>query len=244
MKLLTKTFLIGLLSTAALVLPAAAQTTKPAKAAKAKPATTKPVEDPAEFAKAAAARAESLINGLNIDDAAKADRAKAALTAFLVDIHQWHVANDDRIKQLSKDPAGADELEKIQAERRAIHNADMAKLSAELTPDQLEKVKEKLTGGQMMATVKNYPVIVKNITPEESAMILKTLQEAREEAMDSGSKNERVAIFKKYKGKINNELDAHGHTVAQDYKDWGAAQKAAKQSGAATKPADEGADAN
>ncbi len=190
MNSLAKTLMVGLLGGVAVVLPAAAQTTDPAKPARSSAAAVKPVENPAEFEKSAGARAASIIQGLHIEDAAKADRAQAALTAYLVDIHQWHVANDDQIKQLSKDPAKADELEKIQAGRRAIHDADIQKLSAELTPEQLDKVKEKLTGGQMMATLKNYPVIVPNLTDEDKAMISKTLLAAREEAMDSGSKNE------------------------------------------------------
>jgi Protein of unknown function (DUF3826) len=236
MKTLTNILIVGLLSGGTFIVPAAAQTTQPAMAMQ------KPAEDSSEFEKSTGARAVSIIQGLHIEDAAKADRAQAALTAYLVDIHQWHIANDDNVKQLSKDPAKADELEKIQAGRRAIHDADIQKLSAELTPEQLDKVKEKLTGGQMTATLKNYPAIVPNLTDDDKAMISKTLLAAREEAMDSGSKNERVAIFKKYKGQINNYLDAHGHNVKQAYADWGAAQK--KKTSATTKPADEGTDQN
>jgi hypothetical protein len=209
-------------------------------------ATSQPAAAPdAAFAESANGRAESIIKGLNIDDAAKADRATSALAKFLIDIHDWHTANDQKIKELSKDPTAADQVTKIQDERRAIHDADIKALSAELTPEQLDHVKEKLTGGQMTATVRNYPEIVPNLTDEDKAMIAKTLLEGREEAMDAANKNERVAIFKKYKGRINNYLDAHGHNVKQAYADWGAAQKKKTAAGATTKPAaEEGADAN
>jgi hypothetical protein len=208
-------------------------------------ASSQPAAAPdAAFAESANGRAESIIKGLNIDDAAKTDRAQAALAKFLIDMHEWHATNDQNIKQLSKDPNSAAEVTKLQDQRHAIHDTAIQALSAELTPDQLDKVKEKLTGGQMTATVRNYPEIVPNLTDEDKAIIAKTLLEGREEAMDAANKNDRIAIFKKYKGRINNYLDAHGHNVKQAYTDWGAAQKK-KAAGATSKPAaEEGGDAN
>jgi hypothetical protein len=53
------------------------------------------------------------------------------------------------------------------------------------------------------------------------------LKAAREEAMDGGSAGEKSAIFQKYKEQINDYLNAHGHDVAQAYKDWNAKQELA-----------------
>jgi hypothetical protein len=200
-------------------------------------ATTQPSTRPAPSAqleKSANDRADSIVGKLGIDDPAKAARVHDILASQMIALHEWHQANDAQVKQLGK-AGGGPELDSIEATRHALHDAFLAKLSAELTSDQIDTVKEKLTGGQMTATLRNYPDIVPNLTDDDKAMITKTLLEAREEAMDSGSKNERIAIFKKYKGKINNYLNAHGHNTAQAYKDWGAAQKA-KQSGASTQP--------
>jgi len=197
---------------------------------------TQPSEAPAQIEKSASSRADSIVRSLNIDDSAKAARVHDILVDHAVAMYQWHQTNDARVKQLNKTKDGSDELSSIQATRQTLHDAFLAKLSAELTPEQIDTVKEKLTGGQMMATVRNYPVIVPNLTDDDKAMILKILMEAREEAMDSNSRTERIAIFKKYKGKVNNYLNAHGHNVAQAYKDWGAAQKA-KQAGTTTQPA-------
>jgi hypothetical protein len=210
----------------------------PAQAKKKKDATTQPatqpVEDSDQIEKSAGDRADSVVKNLNIDDEAKAARVHDILTNQLVAVRQWHQDNDAKIKQLGKD--GGDEVTALQAKLQASHADFIAKLSAELTPEQMEIVKEKLTGGQMMATYRNYPEIVPNLTDEEKAKVLDLLKQAREEAMDAGSKNERIAIFKKWKGKINNYLDADGHNVAQAYKDWGNAQKA-KKAGASTQPA-------
>jgi hypothetical protein len=197
--------------------------------------TTQPAPVSAQFEKSAEGRADSIVRDLQIDDSAKAARVHDAITNQLVALHQWHEANDAQVKQVTKAGGGPD-LDRIEATRHDLHNAFLAKLPADLTPDQIDTVKEKLTGGQMTATLRNYPEIIPNLTDDDKAMIAKTLLEGREEAMDSGSRTERIAIFKKYKGKINVYLDAHGHDVKQAYKDWGAAQKA-KQAGASTQPA-------
>ncbi len=44
--------------------------------------------------------------------------------------------------------------------------------------------------------------------------------------MDGGSANEKSAIFKKYKGKINNYLDKQGYNVKQAQKDLAEKEKA------------------
>jgi hypothetical protein len=178
-------------------------------------------------------RAASIVASLKLDDPAKAARVQTIIENQYVAIHQWHADNDAKRKALgSTQPAGpdADAAKAIQDSYQALHDNYITALSSELTPDQMDKVKEKMTGGQMTATLHNYPVIVPNLTDEELAMISKLLHDAREDAMDSGSRNERIAIFKKYKGRINIYLNAHGHNVSQSYKDFGAAQKAKKAS--------------
>jgi hypothetical protein len=201
-------------------------------------AGTQPAPLSAEVQKSIDARADSVVKNLNIDDSTKATRVHDSITTFLTAIHQWHQQNDARLKQLGK--TGGEESDQIQAERHTIHDAFLAKLSADLTPDQIDTVKEKLTGGQMMATYRNYPEIVPDLTDQEKAKVLETLKQGREEAMDSGSRTERIAIFKKYKGQINNYLNANGHHVAQDYKDFGKTQKAKKSAAtqATTEPSD------
>jgi hypothetical protein len=200
-------------------------------------AATQPSEASAAIESTAGARADSVVKNLNIDDPAKAARVHDAILNELVAIRQWHADNDARLKELGKN--GGDELDQIQAKRHALHDAFEAKLSADLTPEQMDTVKEKLTGGQMMATYRNYPEIVPNLTDEEKAKVLEILKEGREEAMDAGSRKERIAIFKKYKGRVNIYLNANGHNVAQAYKDWGKAQKEKKE-GATTEPVKEG----
>jgi hypothetical protein len=49
-----------------------------------------------------------------------------------------------------------------------------------------------------------------NLVEEHKQKILELLKQAREEAMDGGSADEKTAIFQKCKGKINNYLSKQG----------------------------------
>src|SRR5436190_22485974 len=110
-------------------------------------------------------------------------------------------------------------------------------MAAELTPEQMDKVKDKMTYNKVQVTYDAYCEIVPNLTEPQKEKIFELLKEAREEAMDAGSAEEKSAIFKKYKGKINNYLSAQGIDVGKAYKDWGARQKA-KQTTTTTQATD------
>jgi hypothetical protein len=212
---------------------------KSKKASSTQPAEQKSSEDvAAQQATSDDSRATSIVDSLKIDDSSKATHVHDTIAAQYKAIHEWHAANDAQRKALSTtQPTGddADKAKEIHASYQELHDHFITALSADLTADQIDKVKEKMTGGQMTATLKNYPVIVPNLTDEDLATIKTMLEQARDDAMDANTKNERIAIFKKYKGKINNYLDAHGHNVKQAYKDFGAAQKA-KTNAASTQP--------
>ena len=60
---------------------------------------------------------------------------------------------------------------------------------------------------------------------------------AREKAIDGGSADEKSAIFKKYKGRINNYLSTQGIDMKQAEKAWGQKQKQQQAATKATQPA-------
>lgn len=179
-------------------------------------------------------RSADIVDALFLSDGAKAQRVQAILVAQYRALNAWHEQHDAELKALKKS-AGSDDREaatkakaKIattQASLKNIHDEFLAKLATELTPAQIETVKDKMTYGKVKVTFDGYVEIVPNLTDAEKARILELLKEAREEAMDGGSADEKSVIFKKYKGKINNYLSSQGHDVAQAYKDWGAKQK-------------------
>ena len=88
----------------------------------------------------------------------------------------------------------------------------------------METVKDKMTYYKVEVTYKAYCEILPNLTSDDKAMILAALKEAREEAMDGGSADEKTAIFQKYKNQVNTHLSKKGFDVAKATREWEARQ--------------------
>jgi uncharacterized protein DUF3826 len=168
-------------------------------------------------------RTKYVLNGLALADANKAARIHDIVYAQCESLRVWHDQNDPKLKAARSD---TNAVVQIQVSLKQLHNEFIAKLSENLTPSQVEMIKDGMTHGVVQVTYNAYLEIVPDLTDSDKAKILELLKDGREEAMDSGTSKERAAIIKKYKGKINNYLDAHSHNVAKAYNDWGAKQKA------------------
>jgi len=136
---------------------------------------------------------------------------------------------DAKLKAEGKEINYANRANQIQAGSKPLHDQFIANLSALLTPAQVETVKDKMTYNKVKVTYDAYCAIVPNLTDADKSKILELLKAAREEAIDGGSAPEKSAIFQKFKDQINAYLDAHGHNVAQAFKDWEAKQELAKK---------------
>jgi hypothetical protein len=187
-------------------------------------------ESDSAYAQSLEKRVADLLSVLSLKDANQRARTHDLLVARYRALKNWHDANDTRLKSASEQ-----ESRQIKASLNTLHERFVAALSSELTQEQVELIKDKMTYGTVQVTYDAYCEIVPNLTSAQKQRILELLKEGREEAMDGGSHNEKAAIFKKYKGKINNYLDSQGHDVKQAYKDWGARQKD-KATPAAPKP--------
>ena len=187
-------------------------------------------ETEAAYAQSIEKRVADIIGALDLKDSAKKSKVHDVLIAQYRSLRDWHEVNDSRLKGAPEQQA-----QDIKASLKSIHDKFIAALSAELTMDQVEKIKDKMTYGTVKVTYDAYCEIVPNLSEPQKQRVLELLKEAREEAMDGGSHQEKAAIFKKYKGKINNYLDSHGHNVKQAYKDWGEKQKAKAKGGGVDK---------
>ncbi|HEX5222701.1 MAG TPA: DUF3826 domain-containing protein, partial [Verrucomicrobiae bacterium] len=116
----------------------------------------------------------------------------------------------------------------VQLLSKRLHTEFLDKLASNLSPTQIEIVKDRMTYGRLKLNYDYYCEIVPGLTDKEKAMILETLKVAREEAMDGGSADEKAAVFEKYKNQINARLVEGGHDVAKATKEWEARQAAAK----------------
>ena len=168
-------------------------------------------------------RANDAINVLSIDDTAKADRLRDVLINQYRTLRDWHDANDAKLKDKSTPP---EETDHIAASLKSVHDKFLTKLAAELTPEQVEKVKDKLTYNVVHVTYTAYCDELPQLTDAQKAYLLAQLKEAREIAMDQGSSKEKHAVFGKYKGRINNYLAKEGYDPKQAEREWAERRKA------------------
>jgi hypothetical protein len=170
-------------------------------------------------------RVADITNALKLDDPAKTSKVRDILIAQYQALRDWQSANEVKLKDKS---TSADEKKQIIATRQPLHDQFIAKLNEQLTPEQVELVKDKMTYNKLKVTYDGYVEIVGKLNDEQKAKIMEILKQGREEAMDGTSSEEKSAIFKQYKGKVNIYLSSQGIDMKQATKDWGERQKAKK----------------
>jgi hypothetical protein len=189
-----------------------------------------PPDDEAAYTQAIEKRTADIMSALDLKDQAQAARVHDAIISQYRALRDWQAKNEDAKK--TKDAAKQEELK---AERKATHDQFLSKLSPELSPDQIDVIKDKLTYNKVKVTYDAYVQIIPNLTDEQKGKVLDFLKQAREEAMDGVSSEEKSAIFKKYKGKINNYFVAQGIDEKKARQEWDKKRKASTQP--ATSPA-------
>jgi hypothetical protein len=152
--------------------------------------------------------------------------AVVALTASSLGLGLVVAANPEPIDE---EAAYTRTIDRANLKLNDLHRRFVARLSVELTPEQVDKVKDGLTYGVVRITYDRYLDLLPRLNDEQKREILANLIEAREHAMDGGSSEEKHAIFGKYKGRINNYLSAQGFDLKAAEKELAARQKSAKQ---------------
>jgi len=166
-----------------------------------------PEQAEANYTKAIEGRTAEILKTLELSDTNKIARVHDIIIAQYRALNAWHDANDAKLKAAKSD---TNAVAQIESSLKAIHNQFLAKLAENLTPEQIEAVKDKMTYGKVQFTFKGYMVEHPNLPEAQQQKVLELLKEARELAMDGGSSEEKTAIFNKYKGKINNYLAKQG----------------------------------
>ena len=185
------------------------------------------------YTKAIEGRTTDILKILALTEADKTAKVHDAIITQYRALKTWHDENDVKLKVSAKD---TNAVTAIRATLKTIHNNFIMKLAGQLTPEQVEQVKDKMTYNKVKVTYDAYCDIIPTLTDAQKTHILATLKEAREEAMDGGSSDEKSAIFKKYKGRIANYLSKEGIDETKARKEWGAQQKAKAGGPAETKP--------
>jgi Spy/CpxP family protein refolding chaperone len=163
------------------------------------------------YTKAIEGRTAAILKILDLSDTNKITRVHDTIIAQYRALNAWHDANDAKLKAAKSD---TNAVAQIHVSLQAIHDQFLAKLAENLTPEQVDAVKDKMTYGKVQFTFKGYIVEYTNLPEAQQQHVLELLKEARELAMDGGSSEEKTAIFNKYKGKINNYLSKAGFEPA------------------------------
>lgn len=161
----------------------------------------------AAYARTIEKRVADILVVLSLAEPAQQKNVHDLLVTQYRTLNDWHNTNDAKRKA-----ARGEEAEALKTSLSAIHDQFIAGLSAQLAPEQVERVKDKMTYGKVEFTYSGYLAAYPNLKSEQKQKVLELLKQAREEAMDGGSSDEKSAIFNRYKGKINNYLASQGES--------------------------------
>jgi len=163
-------------------------------------------------------KATRLLGFAKVDDAAKADRAKGILADWYLAMWAWHKENDPKLKELwaqwnqaravvPKDEFPgeviAHKIDDVYASLKPAYQAFIEKLSAELTPEQVDTIKERWSWSPgRNRTYNAYLETVPDLNDKDKKVIQDRMLLAREDAMLTDADKEIIAIFKRHKVKV------------------------------------------
>lgn len=161
----------------------------------------------AKYSAAIEGRTADILKVLGLNDPEQATRVHNIIIAQYRTLNAWHNENDQKLKAAKGD---TNAVAQIRASLKTLHERFLSQLGDNLTPEQVEQVKDKMTYGKVQFTYGGYVTQYPNLSAGNKQEILALLKQAREEAMDGGSAQEKTAIFQRCKGKINNYLSKQG----------------------------------
>jgi hypothetical protein len=179
-------------------------------------------------------RADKIVAPLGIAEEETRNRVRDLVVEQYRSLREIHDVREARINEAKRSPAGdpaiADAWNKAARDAANLkltdaHRRFVARLAVEITPEQVDNVKDGMTYGVVGVTYQRYLALLPHLKDNQKREILASLIEAREYAMDAGSSEEKHAIFGKYKGRINNYLSAAGYDMKQAEKDFAEKQR-------------------
>jgi hypothetical protein len=163
-------------------------------------------------------KAEKLIGALKLADPDKSAKVKAVTHEWLATMLAWHKQHEAELKELwsqwnkaravvPKDEFPGEviayKIDAVYASLKPAYDDYVKRLSAELTPEQVDKLKETWSRSPGMARTYNaYLQIVPDLSDNDKQVIHDRLALAREAAMLTDSDKEIVSIYKRHKVKV------------------------------------------
>jgi hypothetical protein len=181
-------------------------------------------------------RTAGILKALTLPDADTSNHVHDIFVRHYRALHARDEAIDEELSDLSKgsDDWRAQRDMMLLGTSQAFHQHFIAELSKELTPGQLDTVKDRMTYGKVQFTFNAYCSIVPNLTDEQKTNILNLLIQAREVAMEGGSAGEKSDLFQHYKDQINSYLLNEGIDVPKATQEWSKRQQALQKASSLT----------
>ena len=190
----------------------------------------------AVYLKVITERADKIAAVLNINNAGKQEKVRNIIRDQYNNLNAIYTERDANVKAIKQQHEGdkvaieagvKDEAAKTDAKLARLHKSYLSKLSAKLSEEQVEQVKNGMTYNVLPITYKAYQEQILTLNDEQKKQILTWLTEAREHAIDAESSDKKHAWFGKYKGRINNYLSAAGYDLKKEGQEWEKRRKAA-----------------
>jgi hypothetical protein len=163
-------------------------------------------------------KATAIVASLKLSDAAKAAKVKTFASDWLAVMMTWHKEHDAELNRLwgewnkaravvPKDEFPgeviAHQIDAVYTSLKPAYEDYMRRLSAELTAEQVDAIKESWSRNPGMTRTYNaYLEIVPDLTAKDKEVIKARMLMAREAAMLTDSDKEIVAIYKRHKVKV------------------------------------------
>jgi hypothetical protein len=185
--------------------------------------------DKEAYVKMITERSAKIVANLGITDAKKTEKVTGLIRDQYSELNDIYAERDAHVKDIKeknkdnkveRDSALAKENRTIEALLVKQHKKYIGKLSAQLTNEQVDLVKNGMTYNVLPITYKAYQEEILTLTEDQKKQILVWLTEAREHAMDAESSDKKHAWFGKYKGRINNYLSAAGYDLKKEGIEW------------------------
>lgn len=177
-------------------------------------------------------RVAPLLKAVALDDVVKAQKVRVALETHFQALQAWHAENHAKLAEFWSSWSGArsgakDELhaalighkiDGLYATFAAKRQDFLNRLSQELSPEQIEKIKNQMTYSPgLQRTYDAYLKIVPQATESDKTYFWQTLWIAREKALDAISNKEKADQFKRQKVLIEAYIDAQGYDWKKSY---------------------------
>jgi hypothetical protein len=161
-----------------------------------------------------------------VTDAEKKTAAIKAVEAHYIGINDIHFDRDAAVSAANGDKDAIAKIRaKVTTDVAVVHKKFTEDLTALLTAEQCDAVKDKMTYDVRLNTFKVYGEMLPNLTDAQRKTIREMLLAGREEALVAGDANLKHEKFRIAKGKITNYLSAQGYDMKKASEEWVAKQK-------------------